>query len=236
MSYRRVLFRASLILVVVFSHSVWAETLNDTRTRSFTKETPIISTQSGIASWYAGEFVGRLTANGEVFDPEAMTAAHKELPFGTVVRVICHPTGGEAIVRINDRGPYVGDRIIDLSRGAAEALGMEDLGIAQVTLEILYLPEIPESSYLRAEDTAWTQFQLATLSTPSAAVGLVIRLSEAGIPASCELTPTGMFRVSVRYIPLHLSDGIVERLNLLRITEMLKKADLSPVVQNALFE
>lgn len=233
MSHRRVRSIAALLLVSLFSHTLWAESLAVIPSHSFSVDTPVISTQSGIASWYAGEFVGRLTANGEVFDPEAMTAAHKELPFGTMVRVICHATSREAIVRINDRGPYVGDRIIDLSRGAAEALGMERLGIAQVSLEILYLPEIPESRYLRAEDTAWAQFQIATFTTPAAAVHLVVRLHEEGLPVHCELTASGMFRVSLRHIPLQHIDRVLATLERLGYAEPLRRADISPVAQRA---
>ena len=80
--------------------------------------------QEGIASWYAGEFDGKLTANGEVYDASGISAAHKELAFGTIVRVTNLDNGLILDVRINDRGPYIGDRILDLSRGAAELLGM----------------------------------------------------------------------------------------------------------------
>ena len=77
------------------------------------------------------------TANGEVFQPSALTAAHRTLPFGTRVRVTNTHNGRAVVVRINDRGPFNGGRIIDLSRGAAEAIGMIDRGIATVQLEVL---------------------------------------------------------------------------------------------------
>lgn len=90
--------------------------------------------QQGMASWYGGQFHGRKTANGERFDKEGLTAAHKTLPFGTQVCVRSMVTGKAVVVRINDRGPYTGDRIIDLSQGAAQELGMLGLGIKPVEL------------------------------------------------------------------------------------------------------
>lgn len=95
------------------------------------------STQEGQASWYGGSFHGQPTANGERFNQNALTAAHKTLPFGTRVRVINPRTGQSVIVRINDRGPFVRGRIIDLSVAAARAIDTYDSGIAQVRLEIL---------------------------------------------------------------------------------------------------
>lgn len=90
--------------------------------------------ERGAASWYGLQFHGRRTANGERFDMRALTAAHKTLPFGTRVRVRSLVNGREVDVRINDRGPYVGGRIIDLSHAAAEALDMLGMGIKQVVL------------------------------------------------------------------------------------------------------
>ena len=84
------------------------------------------------ASWYGPGFAGNLTANCEVFNPQAMTAAHKTLPFGTQVEV-CY--NGCTTVTINDRGPYVGNRVIDLSYAAAAALGMRGAGIGKVKIE-----------------------------------------------------------------------------------------------------
>ena len=91
---------------------------------------------TGIASYYADFFEGRTTANGEIFTQEKLTAASKELPFGTVVKVTRIDNGKSVTVRINDRGPYVKGRIIDLSKSAAEKLDMIDKGIVKVKLEI----------------------------------------------------------------------------------------------------
>lgn len=94
---------------------------------------------TGIASWYGPGYEGNLTANGETFDSSQMTAAHRKLKFGTVVRVTDLDTGKSVVVRINDRGPYadVDKRIIDLSQGAAEVLGIIHKGLARVQLEVV---------------------------------------------------------------------------------------------------
>jgi rare lipoprotein A len=91
--------------------------------------------ERGIASWYGPRFHGRKTANGERFDQNAMTAAHKTLPFGTRVRVTSMITGKQIVVRINDRGPFIRGRVIDLSKAAAQLLGMP--GVKQVLVERL---------------------------------------------------------------------------------------------------
>lgn len=91
----------------------------------------------GEASWYGPGLHGNTTANGESFDMYGMTAAHKTLPFNTVVRVRRPDTGQFVVVRINDRGPYAKGRIIDLSYGAAHDLGIESRGVAQVELDVV---------------------------------------------------------------------------------------------------
>jgi rare lipoprotein A len=89
---------------------------------------------TGLASYYGQ---GEVTATGERFDPSAMTAAHRTLPFGTRVRVTRVDTGNSVVVRINDRGPFKPGRVIDLSEGAAENLGITGVGLTQVRLEVL---------------------------------------------------------------------------------------------------
>lgn len=94
----------------------------------------------GIASWYGPGFDGNFTANGEVYDMNGISAAHKTLPFGTIVRVVEFSTGKSIVVRINDRGPFIEGRIIDLSKGAAKELGIIDKGITKVGLRIIRWP------------------------------------------------------------------------------------------------
>ncbi len=92
---------------------------------------------SGQASWYGPGFFGNRTASGEVLRPGTLTAAHRTLPFGTRVRVTNLRNGRTAVVRINDRGPFHGNRVIDLAHGAAQDLGLVSSGVAQVKLEVL---------------------------------------------------------------------------------------------------
>ena len=93
--------------------------------------------KTGIASWYGDQFAGKLTANGEIFDPELVSAAHKTLPMPSVVRVTNLDNGKSLVVRINDRGPYVTGRIIDMSRAGARLLGFKKKGIARVRVQML---------------------------------------------------------------------------------------------------
>lgn len=99
--------------------------------------------QVGIASWYGEPFHGRRTSSGEIYDMHKLTAAHLTLPFGTIVLVTDLETGRSVIVKINDCGPYVEGRIIDLSFAAAERLGMVPKGLAKVGLKVLQYPETP---------------------------------------------------------------------------------------------
>jgi rare lipoprotein A len=93
-----------------------------------------------VASWYGEQFHGRTTSSGEVYDMEGMTAAHRTLPFGTVVRVENLTNGRSTTLRINDRGPFVDGRIIDLSRWGARELEMLRAGVAQVQVTVIGLP------------------------------------------------------------------------------------------------
>ena len=92
---------------------------------------------SGVASYYGPGFHGRRTANGETFNMHAMTAAHRTLPFGTLVKVTNLSNGKSTVVRVNDRGPYVGNRVIDLSVAAAKEIGSTHSGTARVNLEVI---------------------------------------------------------------------------------------------------
>jgi rare lipoprotein A len=93
--------------------------------------------RSGTASWYGSDFHGRRTANGETYDMNALTAAHPTLPMPTIVRVTNLDNGRSVVVRINDRGPFAEDRIIDMSRAGARELGFEGAGLARVRVTVL---------------------------------------------------------------------------------------------------
>jgi rare lipoprotein A len=130
----------------------------------------------GLASWYGGKFQGRQTANGEVFDTNELTAAHRTLPFGTLVRVHNPQNSSSVVVRINDRGPFVGNRIIDLSRAGADAIGMTGDGVALVRLEVMYVPS----------NHQFHTIQVASFGSRSSAMRLRDKLREAGLEAAIE--------------------------------------------------
>ena len=130
---------------------------------------------TGWASWYGRQFHGRPTASGENYDMFALTAAHRTLPFYTLVRVSLTDSDSSVDVLINDRGPFVDDRIIDLSLGAARELGMVRIGIAQVELRVLHLP--PPPRYI---------LQIASFSIRENALALLRRLQGWGIPSMLE--------------------------------------------------
>ena len=95
------------------------------------------TSKTGLASYYAHQFHGRKTASGERFNMHAMTVAHKTLPFGTKLKVTCESTGKSVVVKVNDRGPFHRNRVLDLSYGAAKALGTVNKGVSKVKYEIL---------------------------------------------------------------------------------------------------
>lgn len=96
------------------------------------KEAPVGSFEQGIASWYGPGFHGKKTASGEIYDMNALSAAHKTLPLGSIIHVVNMDNSKEVIVRVNDRGPFSKKRILDVSKGAAEKLGMIKSGVARI--------------------------------------------------------------------------------------------------------
>jgi rare lipoprotein A len=102
--------------------------------------------QKGLASFYADRFRGRKTANGERYDPEKLTAAHRTLPFGTMVKVTNIKNNKSVIVRVNDRGPMYKGREIDLSRAAAQELNMLHSGVVWVVYEVVQFPKPPKKN------------------------------------------------------------------------------------------
>jgi rare lipoprotein A len=103
----------------------------------------------GLASWYK---MGTKTANGESYEPMGITAAHPTLPFGTKVRVTNAGNGQSVVVRINDRGPFTGGRIIDLSKGAAKAISMRQAGVARVQIEVVDTAKAAEVAAAPSEE------------------------------------------------------------------------------------
>lgn len=138
---------------IFFGVKVSSADENKDTTYEYVEETNEVNTHIGInfvkdgtmtASWYGPKFHGKRTANTETYDQLAFTAAHKTLPFGTMLRVTNPRNGKQVIVRINDRGPYVKGRDIDLSKGAALALGMINKGVIKVQIEKL-VPQYTKS-------------------------------------------------------------------------------------------
>lgn len=153
---------------------------------------PDLASEEGLASWYGGHFQGRKTANGEIFDTNQLTAAHKSLPFGTIVQVKHKENGKTVQVRINDRGPFVEGRIIDLSRAAADALGLTAQGVAPVKLTIVRQGSgqagLPARPHL-------VTIQVASYGSQANARASLDRLRAAGLEARLETSPSGQIRV-----------------------------------------
>jgi rare lipoprotein A len=129
--------------------------------------------EEGVASWYGVPFDGHRTSNGEIYDMHAFTAAHRTLPFGSLVRVTNLRNGLQTEVRINDRGPFVANRIIDLSLSAAQAIQMVGPGTAQVRLEVISGPNstqgffgVQVGAFANQENAERLRAQLATRYSP----------------------------------------------------------------------
>jgi rare lipoprotein A len=140
-------------------------------------------TQEGLASWYGPQFHGRPTASGEAFDQEAMTAAHPSLPLGTRIEVTVLETGRRTSLRVNDRGPFVDDRILDVSRGAARRLGFLEAGTARVRVRVVESP------------AACHEVQVGSFREEGNARAMRHRLREEGEPVRTEPGPGGFTRV-----------------------------------------
>lgn len=137
--YRLLPIAIILLFVVSCTNSVRFATSTKLRTSPGKVTTKVQVSENdlvGKASYYGADFNGRRTASGEIFNMNNLTAAHRSLPFGTIVKVVNLKNGASAKVTINDRGPFVADRIIDLSQAAAEELDMIGDGVVDVKLEI----------------------------------------------------------------------------------------------------
>ena len=135
-----------------------------------------------IASWYTADKKNALTANGEIFDNNALSAAHKTLTFGSIVKV---SYGDKSVqVRINDRGPYIEGRDIDLTPKAAKELGIYDIGVAQVDIEVISEPEKPETKYLNGNETGWYTLQIGSYTNTKNAYEVYSSIKEAGLKPS----------------------------------------------------
>lgn len=161
----------------VFANSTtnFASTSETKTISTATTKTPYILKNKAVASFYAEQYHGKKTSNGEIFNMNAMTAAHKTLPFGTIVQVTNLANGKSVQVRINDRGPFVAGREIDLSREAARRLDMIQSGTANVRLVVLKLPE--EASY---------RYQFGSYNSKENASALAHQLKQKGFDVKYE--------------------------------------------------
>ena len=159
--------------------------------------------QSGVASWYGPGFHGRTTANGETYDMEAMTAAHKQLPFGSVVEVLNRDNGRKTRVRINDRGPFVRGRIIDLSKAAARDIDMLGSGVARVRLRVVSTSEKTAEKRYRVQAGAFGDRAHADAHLKR------VRLH---FPAAVLESSEGLHRVVITGQSKHTADNIARQL------------------------
>lgn len=185
--------RILLTLLLITSIGIYAHELN------------------GNASWYGGKFIGRETANGEIFDTEQLTAAHKTLPFNTVVQVTNLDNGKTTEVRINDRGPFIDGRIIDLSRKAATSIDMIGSGTAKVALNIINMPSPPQVM----------DIQVAAYSNFMYAASMKNKLQNAGFTPQTSMSNNGIMRVILPNVPINNSYEIVKKLEKMGIDKIL---------------
>lgn len=141
------------LLVIWLTSCAQLPTLPENKPKIYSQQ-QVLETQEGMASFYGGRWIGRLTANGERYRANDVTAAHKKLPFNSIVRVTNLRNGKTVIVRINNRGPYVKGRIIDLSVVAAKQIDMVSAGITKVSLEVLKeIPVVTKPNLKRKPDS-----------------------------------------------------------------------------------
>jgi peptidoglycan lytic transglycosylase len=166
--------------------------------------TQISAIERGEASWYGGKFQGRQTANGEKFDTNMLTAAHKTLPFNTIVEVKNLENDKIVHVRINDRGPFVVGRIIDLSRAAASKLDMVGAGHVRVEVRIIDDPSELTNNADHNIDTGLLQhdwiIQIASFSNKEYAEKVLQKLKSNSFNPEIEMTSTGYTRILLKNI------------------------------------
>ena len=172
--------------------------------------------QSGIASWYGRDFHGKRTANGEIYDMHALSAAHTALPMPTLVRVTNLENGRSVVVRVNDRGPFVKNRLIDLSYAAARELGFDRKGTARVRVQTLDLPA--------------SEPQLVTTSAPAGAApeaprasgGIFVQLGAFGSRENAERLRNQLLGryPNIQLSPTRIADSMLYRVRIGPFTQM----------------
>jgi rare lipoprotein A len=189
--------------------------------------------QEGIASWYGREFDGRPTASGEIFDSTQLTAAHPSLPFGTRLVITNQHNNRSVVVRVNDRGPFVSARVIDISRAAAEQIDMIVTGTAPVSVEsidriVISPPPAPAAPVIETQPVISPVVQPITVAAPVPAAPVAAPLP-AFIPVPVRLTPAITVAPEKTY-RLQVGSFRVAR-NAVDAFDRLKNAGLSPAYE-----
>ena len=177
------------------------------------------SSQTGYASWYGGKFQGRKTANGEIFDTYKYTAAHKTLPFDTILKVKNLENGKTVVVRVNDRGPFVKNRILDLSYAAAEDIGMIKSGTAKVKIQVV------ESSTSQSDRYSY-KIQVAAYSSLKNARNTLKNLKKNGITPELEKSSKGIYRIVIKNIEKDKLNNIKGKLQKCGFSKILVKKEV----------
>ncbi len=194
----------------------------------------LLFAERGIASWYTNDEEEALTANGEIFNEEALTAAHKSLTFGTIVRIHNLSNGLYVDVKINDRGPYVEGRIIDLTPRAAKEIDLYEKGITEVELEIIEVPKRVDSKYDRPGDTGWYKIQIGSFANPANFYNLYQKFLDLGFKPTVEITESNLLRLTLRWISEDEIKESLELLELLGFSDILLRSETPPIVDTTL--
>jgi len=179
----------------------------------------------GVASWYGRKFHGRLTSNGETYDMHGMTAAHKSLPIPTIVKVTNLDNGRKAIVRVNDRGPFHDDRLIDVSFAVASQLGFADKGIAPVVVEAVDELNYPDLN-VTGEDHEFFYLQVGAFAHLSGAQRQLERVRNL-------ISTNGVDQIGVKILRSELEDSILHKVWMGPITSEQQMDTLAGMVKDA---
>lgn len=185
--------------------------------------------ETGIASWYTSDKPSALTANGDLFDPTALTAAHKTYKFGSIVEVKNLDNGKTIKVRINDRGPYIEGRVIDLTSAGAKELDFYNQGIANVELTLLSEPKEPETKYILGEETGWYTLQIGAYTNITSAYTVYQNIRSLGFKPSIEIINANTIRLSIKNVQKYKVAQIKEKLATIGISEVLQKGSKNPL-------
>ncbi len=177
----------------------------------------------GIASWYGKKFHGRLTSNGEVYDMYQLTAAHKALPLPSVVRVTNLDNGRKVIVRVNDRGPFHSDRVIDLSYATALELGFAEQGTAPVVIEAIDVENYPDEAQLPEHHESF-YLQVGAFSKSTGAEQLLTAIND--------LMVQGGFAVAARILQSELGEATLHKVWLGPIGTEVSRDEIAKLVQD----